>query len=1370
MASFNRPPRLISPLPDQVVKLPKIPALAGKKGSAEWLGSVLPFAAMLLTIVILFAFMGGGSSWTSYLLFLPMMGVSYLASLLISRQQKKENEKKLAAAHLRLKNDIYRVEKTLSDLSQEEKKKRLRKDPDFPECLKRAQNWDPRLGERRPEDDDFLHFRVGTGGIPASYQIQQEETEQEADEFIQEAKAIDELSKRYGTISDAPFLVQLPGIGALGICGDHSVSMTNTILCQTMTHHWPDEVRIAVICPPDVFTQWEWLGKAPHSSHLLSAMTGSLARNDPRKVTAALLKELELELQQREQTFEAKKLIKRDEVGPSQVFTPLPRLVIVFHEVAHLFNHPAASLLLEKGRDLGVYGIFLTDHPNDVPGGCRAVIRVQGEKLLYSESGINTLEWNADLTTRDKAEQFSEALAAVPFPSGGASSQPPEQVAFLKMFNAGRVEDIPVKDWWNGKNPYGYLRAPIGKTSPTSDWIFDLNDRDGAHGPHGLLGGMTGSGKSETLKAIILALAVTHHPYDLNFALVDFKGGAAFNELRNLPHTVGVITDIESNPTFAERVIQSLTGEIERRKKVLENARATFRFGRSHIDEYREKLRTRRPLPRLLIVFDEFAEFKNRNPGDSRKLIGIARQGRSLGVHLLLATQNIAAAIDPEIMQNSTYRICLRVSDPQDSVQMIGIPDAISLRRGRAYFSVTSRVLYQSAYSGADYIPDNLGAAVPNSIIRIHPDGKRDEVSRLAWQQPGKTPPKSQPATEAAAVVEYLAETARQMGLKKPPSVWQDALPERLYLPDILDQNITGGWDGNTWKPCRLLTDRENSLPTVYPYLGLYDNPQGQCQPYFQMDPAQSGHILIFGSAGSGKSTLLRTLVTSLAITNAPDQAHIYILDYGGQPRLKALETFPHVGSVITRLETERTERLIGYLTSEIVRRTDLMRKAKVDSWTDYNAHVKTGEQFPAIFLVIDGFLNLKDTFEPDVIKKIVMLVGGLSAGIHLAVSSYIQTDLPNELMANINSRISLYQAVPNEYPGLVGFLSEARLQEDAALGMRPGRGLLRSTTPLTYQAALPTHGENDKELAENLSALASSMRIAWAGRRGPISIQALEEFIHLPPVDPRKYEKGEPAEIGITYRELKPIGFSIAQDGSAFLVSSTAAGGGKTAFLQMWLLRLAEMYTPEQLEMKIIGYHSQSLAASKSLPGVQYIRHRQALEEFLNEMTKIVDTRIQEQEEQIRADAENFDQAAFMSRYPHIFIAIDDYARFSSSIGDNERARMIEILQKGDESGVSFVIADTMSDLPKSYQDNFIGKFSAAGCGVLLGGADGIDLFNNARITPGQPTIGLPPGRGYFIRRGRVSLFQAGVWWQQNENPAETFQSRMARLRKSPL
>jgi len=1367
MEQFNRPPRLVSPLSNQVVRLPKIPAVTSKNSSTELLTTILPFAAIIIMVILMFVFMGGSGSVTSFLLFIPMMALSYLTSLIISRQQKKENEKKLFKARTMLRSELHNAEKTLTELQVKESKNRIRNDPDIDECLKRVQKADPRLGERRPEDIDFLALRAGTGKVPASYQIQTDEGEVENEEFIKEAEAIRQLKMRYESIPDAPITIQLTKIGSLGICGARQEvrSFTYAMLCQIMTNHWLEEVNVAVFCSAEALSKWFWLKNAPHTAGLTNIFLDNCANADWKRAIIKAFKDLELDLQQREQTFEAKKLLKEDDNKPSKSPVTLPALMIVFDDIQSSLDHPAMNLLLEKGKDLGAFGIFLTEHPAMVPGGCGAVADINDGKLRYKECGENTLEIIADQADKKIMEDFTKALTSIPFPSGGASSQPPERVTFLQMFNARRVEDLPVQEWWNTKNPYGYLRAPIGKTSPTSDWIFDLNDRDGAHGPHGLLGGMTGSGKSEVLKTIILALAVTHHPFDLNFALIDFKGGAAFNELKNLPHTVGVVTDIESNATYAERVIQSLSGEIERRKKVLENARSIFGFGRSHVDEYREKLRTRRPLPRLLIVFDEFAEFKARNPVESRKLIGIARQGRSLGVHLLLATQNIAAAIDPEILQNSTYRICLRVSDPQDSIQMIGIPDAITLKRGRAYFSVTSRVLFQSAYSGAEYRPDDQFVTMPNSMVRIYPDGHREPVSMMAWQNPEQNNPPSLPSTEATALVEYLSVTAKRMGLIKPPSVWHDALPNRLYLPDLQELNLSGGWDGKTWKSCRLITERDKALQVVFPYLGLYDCPQDQSQPGFQLDPSQGGHLLVFGSAGSGKSTLLRTMITSLALNHTPDQVNIYILDYGGQSHLKLMEGFPHVGAVITRLEAERTERLLGYLSAEIVRRSALIRKVRVDNWRDYNDQALRNEKFPAIFLIIDGFLNLKDAFETAISKQIIMLLGGQSVGIYLAISSYTQTDLPNELLANINSRISLYQANPNEYQGIVGFPSEACLQEDAVLGMRPGRGLLRSTTPLAFQAALPTYGDTDKEITENLVMVSNAMRNVWLGKPLPPEIRALEEFIYLPTSRQEKTKRDFKAEIGYAYQDLQPIGFSLVTDANAFLVSSTSPGCGKTTLLQMWLLQLVEKYPADQLEIKIASFHSQSLGAFKPLPNVKMIRVKSALQDFLNDMENIVERRRLDLENNIQTEEEIFDQAIFLHLYSHIIIVIDDYGKFSTSINDNERNQFIDVLKNGEDLGVSFIIADTMTDLPKVFQDTLLQKVTLSGCGILLGGADGIDLFNNARITPGQPTIGLPPGRGYYIRRGRVNLFQAAVWWQQNEDPNGAFNRRIDKL-----
>ena len=454
------------------------------------------------------------------------------------------------------------------------------------------------------------------------------------------------------------------------------------------------------------------------------------------------------------------------------------------------------------------------------------------------------------------------------------------------MFGFNKVEDLPLETWWDGQYPYGYLRAPIGKTSATTELIFDLNDKDGAHGPHGLIGGMTGSGKSEALKTLILALAMTHHPYDINFALVDYKGGAAFNDLAELPHTVGIVTDIESHASYAERVILALAGENEQRKRILENARGAFNFGRSHVDEYRE-LSVKRPLPRLVIVFDEFAEFKQRHPEESKRLISIARVGRSLGVHLILATQNIQAAIDPQILQNSTFRICLKVSEAQDSIQMIGIPDAIGLTRGRAYFSSKGRKLFQSAWAGAPYGEQTQKQTLPKSVVRIWPDGRQEEID-IPRQNMGSGKTVTPDSTQAYAVIRRINEITQKLNLKTPPPIWLSHYPH-AYISLILQEHTSGGWLGNKWKPCRLENTSESDEAIVHPIIGLYDNRRSKSRSFINKPCARNGHLLIFGAASSVKAPCSEHWRQFGADSHTQRSSHLRH-GFWGQSTLRALE------------------------------------------------------------------------------------------------------------------------------------------------------------------------------------------------------------------------------------------------------------------------------------------------------------------------------------------------------------------------------------------------------------------------------------------------------------------------------------------------
>jgi S-DNA-T family DNA segregation ATPase FtsK/SpoIIIE len=972
----------------------------------------------------------------------------------------------------------------------------------------------------------------------------------------------------------------------------------------------------------------------------------------------------------------------------------------------------------------------------------------------------------------DQATVLIRSLNAISWPVEEDVTQPPDTITFLELFKVKRTEELPLENWWNGEPPYGLLRAPIGKISETHPHVFDLNDRDGAHGPHGLIGGMTGSGKSEVLKAIILALAVTHHPYDLNFALIDFKGGAAFNELKGLPHVVGVVTDIESNATYAERVIQALGGEIERRKRILEEARNVFRFGKSHIDEY-QKLKVKKPMPHLVIVFDEFAEFKARYKEESKKLISIARLGRSLGVHLILATQNSEAAIDPEILQNSTFRICLKVSKADDSIQMVGIPDAVNLTRGRAYFRATTRVLYQSAYSGADYLEGE--SLLPRAAFtKISPNGKRETVEVSKGNDQRKQFSGAAPATEASAVVAQIIKTAQKLHLKNPPSIWPEPLAERVYLPELFSRNFSGGWDGEGWHPCSLLNQEILPSKFVYPILGSYDFPSRQKIFLMQLGHEQGGgNLLIFGSPGSGKSTLLRTLTASLARAQNPSRVNIYILDFGGQSTLKVLEKFPHVGAVVTRIETERGERLIKYIQTEVQRRNILLRNAQADNWMDYNKQVNPGMQIPALYLLIDGFGVLRQTFPVEVIQGLMKLVsGGQATGLFIVAASSLQSDIPEELFANINTRISFSQAKKEEYYSIVGQPSDAKLQEDNEKGLRPGRGLLRGTPPFEFQAALPVNGATDKEQIENLTMLAEKMAHAWTAPRPP-EIRSLPELLTLPKIELIKGLPGHElfVEIGQDYEMLAPVGFNLNKDGSTFLVAGNSRQTGKTTFLQTFLISLAQKYSPEQAQVILVDYHTRSLASLANLPNIKaYVDSNKVLNTVLTDLEKEIQHRRATADAGDKGNPEGTNDKSVVREYPHILLVIDDYGNFDLDTRKEEQAsaeskRLLACVQQGGNYATSYMIAGTLSELPPEYMDPFLKSFKRQGCGVLLGGTDGIDIFNNMRQPAGQPPAGLPPGRGFLVRKGVARLFQTAVCWPQNENPNEAISKRIEAL-----
>ena len=700
---------------------------------------------------------------------------------------------------------------------------------------------------------------------------------------------------------------------------------------------------------------------------------------------------------------------------------------------------------------------------------------------------------------------------------------------------------------------------------------------------------------------------------------------------------------------------------------------------------------------------------------------------------------------------------------------MIGIPDAVGLPRGRAYFRAHTTHLFQAGYSGGEYLRSEAQPSV-REVVRVAQDGTRarerlpisDESSTISSDGD------SGQYTEAQALVDRISSAARELRLKKPPPVWPDPLPERLYLPELLSKMFQGGWDGSTWHDCKPWRSPTQEGTRPGPVLGLYDQPFEQRQVVLQLDPSQGNqHMLVFGSAGTGKSNLIRTLVASLARTQSPEDAHIYVLDFGGQSAQRVLEQFPHVGSVVTRLEEERVLRLLSYLQSEVARRGELLRKQGVDSYLDYNSKVADQSRLPTLYFIIDSYGEFRRQVPMEIAQSVSSLVGGGSAvGLHLVVSSSLQSDVPNDLFANIGYRLTFHQADQTEYFRIVGKPSEAKTREDIENPPPPGRGLLRGTPPIEFQAALPGDGKTDDEQANELGLLAATMDQAWKGDR-PHAIATLPHLITLPKLDGRKVQANR-CVMGVDYDSLVPVEIDLGKDSPAFLVAAVSPQSGKTTSLRSIVLGLAESSKADELQFVFLDHHTRTMTAFRALPHESaYVGSSAASEDALRQLGKEIERRRRKVEKAYAKDPDTFDIELLAAEWPKILVVIDDYDRYADRAPDG-RDELANALANGGEIGVRFLLSGNVSELPRDFDDALMRAVRRNGEGILLSGTEGIEQFNNASRPPGQPASGLPAGRGYLIRRGQARLIQAAAYWKEDDDPESALQKRIETLKSA--
>ena len=641
--------------------------------------------------------------------------------------------------------------------------------------------------------------------------------------------------------------------------------------------------------------------------------------------------------------------------------------------------------------------------------------------------------------------------------------------------------------------------------------LVQLNLHEKAHGPHGLIAGTTGSGKSETIQSYILSLAVNFHPHDVGFLLIDYKGGGMAHLFKKLPHLLGTITNLDGAQSM--RALVSINAELKRRQRLFN------RYEVNHINQYQKKFKNgeaKEPLPHLFLISDEFAELKVNQPDFMKELVSTARVGRSLGVHLILATQKPSGVVDDQIWSNSRFKIAFKVADRSDSNEMLHTPDAAEITQtGRAYLQVGNNEVYelfQSAWSGADYQPDKDDMGIEDHTIYLINDLGQYEILNEDLSGLEDVDEIKEVPTELDAIVQNIKLLSEEQNIPPVPQPWLPPLKERIALEELEEVQPAVAWAQE--KPLSVL-------------LGMADIPQAQKQEAVSINLSKDGHILLYGSPGTGKTTFLQTAAMDLARKFSPKDLTMYLMDFGTNG-LAPLSKLPQVADTMLLDQTEKISKFVRIMEKELNRRKKLLADYGVGTLELYRQ--ASGQEEPAIVILLDSYEAFKEeAYKAELFKLLVRISReGLSIGVHLLVTAGRQTNLRAQLYSNFKHQLSLPQNDASEVRAIVGSTPLAMTMEDIK-----GRALMKREEVDVIQLALPVYGGNDTQVLNNLRQEVASLQEAWTGQR-PSAIPMVPEELTEADFYGRAsvhtaYEHGL-VPLGLDLETVEPVTWNLAK------------------------------------------------------------------------------------------------------------------------------------------------------------------------------------------------------------------------------------------------
>jgi S-DNA-T family DNA segregation ATPase FtsK/SpoIIIE len=1176
------------------------------------------------------------------------------------------------------------------------------------------------MWERRTADADFCHLRVGRGSQRLATRLVPPQTGP-----VDELEPITTLALRrfvraHSIVPELPISITLRGFAAVGITGEPAEvrGLARALIGQLVTFHTPDDVLLAVVTGGQAKAEWEWAKWLPHVQH--PGLTDGIGQ---LRMMAGSLGQVEEWLD--------------DELRDRQRFTrnapPLP-------------DQPHLVILVDGGQvtleerivvEDGLVGVTVIDLSGSFGNlaarrGLRLVVD-GGTVAARSGAAGSTVEVFGSPDTMSVAECEALARRLSPYRVGAQDAPGAEEpllagAGLIELLGVPDALTFDVQQAWRPRTLRDRLRVPFGVGEFGQPVELDIKEaaQEGM-GPHGLCIGATGSGKSEFLRTLVLAMITTHSSAALNLILVDFKGGATFLGLQDVPHVAAVITNLADDLSLVDRMKDALAGELNRRQELLRSA-GNYQSVRDY-ERARENGADLDPLPALFIVVDEFSELLSQKPDLADLFVAIGRLGRSLQMHLLLASQRLEEGRLRGLDSHLSYRIGLKTFSAAESRAVLGVPDAYELPSvpGSGYlkFDTTTMIRFKAAYVSGPY--RRAGAAAVGASAPVTSDRRPrlfvpDVVARPAQPQlqpPVGDPGAPRPDPSTPSLLDVLVGRLRGAG---PPAheVWLPPLAEPPSLDQLLPpQSPT---EDRGLSPIGFFGNGRLRVP-----VGIVDKPYEQRRDLLWADLSGAlGHAVVSGGPQAGKSMLLRTLITSLALTHTADEVQFYCLDFGGGT-LASLAGLPHVGGVASRLEPDVVRRMIAEMNTMLHDREQRFRELGIDSMAEFRNRKRRGEigddRFGDVFLVIDGWLTFRTDFDALEMNVVNLAAQGLSYGVHVVVSANRWAEIRPALKDLLGTRFELRLGDPSESD------VDRRVAVNVPQG-RPGRGLGRDR--LHFLVALPRVDAvaSAEDVGVGIADAVTRVRGAWRGRTAP-QVRMLPRLL---PYDtlPAAQNGQRLVPIGVNEDALAPVYLDF--EAEPHFMCFADGESGKTNLLRTIVRGIVERYTPRQARIVLVDYRRTMLGFVTSEYLIGYAVSGAALTKMVDDIKGSLTRRL---------PGPDVTQEQLRNRSwwtgPDVYLVVDDYDLVAAPSG-NPLAPLLDFLAQAKDVGLHVIVARRTGGAGRALFEPVIARLrELSSPGIVMSGNkdDGI-LLGTVKLQQ------LPPGRGTLVsRRGGQQLMQ---------------------------